>query len=588
MNNNWKYLEINRQVIDRIEKQIHEASSVLKYSLYLKPIEITTTKEVFSNSLIEDANNKTFENLKTFTEDKRYDIFGYREINKKNGLSGLSWQAAFWEHIFKQHAILSAYDRLRKILGQSVNLSSYYFCKYSNYTNNKDNFDKCHHGLDYLLGLNEKNACQELDFDKLRVNRNYMAGPVTGKLSQYSPNHAKRIASLNKQLTSLGLHGLITPIQESQQTARLDLLEFYEFSVRREIKKNNHNEFSVCPKHEKTNKSKDDKETDDSFKIFKILNTYKKEYLSCEDYHMYKSYIGKMFDTIKFGHTGKNRHKLSLSDRIYLAYEIEKFLAPVTIDCLHQNIFNIQKGNPLKDDYNYIINSCLQLPNVFTRQYILQIAVDTITKHFDENFTDTYFLNKITENLESVGIFFEKKDFINQQQKFYFLLNRYQTFIDYMTKIVFPLYENYFFCTLWDSISKSCKSNTATFINFYKKLSIYLNNPENVEKIFNTEKIIEDCGINVDSIIKTDFINNKDIHCSTCTKQVKYDKYNKTLYSECFKALKIFSNENHIPDFITLDYITGNYSGKKNRQENKEPKFKKLARANVIKNMMDN
>lgn len=83
MNNNWKYLEINRQVIDRIEKQIHEASSVLKYSLYLKPIEITTTKEVFSNSLIEDANNKTFENLKTFTEDKRYDIFGYREINKK-------------------------------------------------------------------------------------------------------------------------------------------------------------------------------------------------------------------------------------------------------------------------------------------------------------------------------------------------------------------------------------------------------------------------------------------------------------------------------------------------------------------------
>lgn len=48
MNNNWKYLETNRQVIDRIEKQIHEASSVLKYSLYLKPIEITTTKEVFS------------------------------------------------------------------------------------------------------------------------------------------------------------------------------------------------------------------------------------------------------------------------------------------------------------------------------------------------------------------------------------------------------------------------------------------------------------------------------------------------------------------------------------------------------------
>jgi len=557
MKKTCEHLTVNKEVVDTVAKKIQEASSVLRYSFYLPQIEEDITKnECLSFELIEEINNEIYKNLKSFIGGNKYDIFGYngKYGTKKSDLSYLVTYDIFWKHIFKQHAILSTYDKLRKIIGQSVSLSSYNLYKYSNYTNDiEKNFYICHHGLDFLLGLNSDSACQKLNCDQFCLEREDNTRIPTDRISQYSPNFTRQIKSLNKKLCSMNLLNPLIHTKESSYAARLDLLEFYEFCVLRK-----------------------DKNPDNSFEVLNILNTYKKRSLSYKDYCQYMCSVGKMFNTIK---NNESVHKLSLSDRIYLAYKIEKLLAPITIDCLYQNIFNIEKDNPLKSDHDYMVNSCLQLPNVFTRQYILQIAIDTIAKHFNEEFTDEYFFTNITENLESIGNFIKKKNFISTQQKFYLLINRYKSFIDYITLIVFPLYENYFFCTLWNSISKLYDNNIATFINFYKKLSIYLNDSKNIEDIFNIEKIITDYNINYNSIIKTDFINNKDIYG-------KRSIYDKTLYYECINALKTTSGNNNIPDFISLDYISGNYFEKKSAQETCETKFKQHIRVNVIKNIL--
>lgn len=562
-------LKIDNNIIEHMAKQINEASNILKYSFYLPQIERDIPKEKdFSyivkkekdknTDLMEDINNTIYKNLGSFIGNTKYDIFGYRSKYKKSDLSCLVDCDKFWRHVFKQHAILSTYDKLRRIIGQSVHLSDYNFYKYSNYTNSPENvLSGCHHGLDYLLGLDNNNDSCKQNFNIFDIKRQSEIPSTV--ISDYSANFTRQIKSLNKKLDSINL---LNQIKQSSNVASLDLLEFYQFSVSYKKKK-----------------------PDNSFEMLDILNIHKKKTINCNDYCQYITSVGKMFNILK---TNKAGHKLSLSDRVYLAYKIEKLLAPVTIDCLYQNILNIEEENILKNNYNDIINFSLMLPNVFTRQYILQIAVDTIGKHFDGNFTDKYFFTDITKNLESEMDAFQNKNFISNQQKFSLIINRYKKFIDYMALIVFPVYENYFFCTVWNSISEFCDNNTSTFISFYKKLSIYLNNTENVERIFNTEKIIVDYGINRDDIIKTDFINNKDDYkkCTPCCNNEE-KICNLKLYNECIKLLKINVENNNISDFINFDYISGNYFIQKPKQENREPKFREYARANIIKNIID-
>ena len=562
-------LKINNNIIEHMAKQINEASNILKYSFYLPQIERDIPKEKdFSYivkkdedkniDLMEDINNAIYENLYSFIGNTKYDIFGYRGKYERYDLSCLVNCDKFWRYVFKQHAILSTYDKLRRIIGQSVHLSDYNFYKYSNYTNSPENvLSDCHHGLDYLLGLDNNNDGCKQNFDIFDIKRQSEIPSTV--ISDYSANFTRQIKSLNKKLDSINL---LNQIKQSSNVASLDLLEFYQFSVSYKKKK-----------------------PDNSFEMLDILNIHKKKTINCNDYCQYITSVGKMFNILK---TNKAGHKLSLSDRVYLAYKIEKLLAPVTIDCLYQNILNIEEENILKNNYNDMINSSLLLPNVFTRQYILQIAVDTIGKHFDGNFTDKYFFTDITKNLESKMDAFQNKNFISNQQKFFLIMNRYKKFIDYMALIVFPVYENYFFCTLWNSISKFCDNNASTFISLYKKLSMYINNTENIEKIFNTENIIVNYDINPDNIIKTDFINNKDNYkkCILCCNN-KEKMCNLKLYNECIKSLKVNTLNNNISDFINLDYIFGNYFTQKIKQKKHEPKFREYARADIIKYIID-
>ena len=89
-------------------------------------------------------------------------------------------------------------------------------------------------------------------------------------------------------------------------------------------------------------------------------------------------------------------HNLSLSDKIYLRYQIEKIFAPIMIDSMYQNIANtIHTHNALNDQATINrLSSCFTLPNVFTRHYIFQRLLirwqNTVTKDLT---THTFFRN---------------------------------------------------------------------------------------------------------------------------------------------------------------------------------------------------
>lgn len=97
-------------------------------------------------------------------------------------------------------------------------------------------------------------------------------------------------------------------------------------------------------------------------------------------------------------------------------------------------------------------------------------------------------------------------------------------------------------------------------------------------------------GINHNNIIKTHFVNYKS-PCDkykVCSKCIEKYKDNVKLYCQCIKSLKETIKNNNIPDFINLDYISGNYFSQKSEQKKREPKFRKYARVDIIKDIIDN
>lgn len=171
----------------------------------------------------------------------------------------------------------------------------------------------------------------------------------------------------------------------------LSVLEFYDFTVTRSPRQNKDvnnsktdNTYIKSMKEEEKSSIKFIIEGHTAGKPFP-LNRYEK-YMNCVNRLL--SSIGAHEidkDSVTYGIKLPNgsaiTHCLTLSDKIYLRYQIEKVFAPSTIDCLYQNLIQAKNKAYALNTQTIIdtLASCLRLPNVFTRQYILQMAVDTIT-----------------------------------------------------------------------------------------------------------------------------------------------------------------------------------------------------------------
>ncbi len=612
MKNTENTKKYSSEILEKFTSHLYISEKILKYSLYLQKalnLQVADYKNNFPGC-IEKIITEIANDCTNFTNNYDFNFFGYKEKDI-NDMSILCECGTFWTHAFKQDAVISAFVKLRKVICESYCMSPVKRIRISNYTLKKEeHFDKCHHGFDYL-SMNNKiilNTNTDNSSISISINKN-KEGLNSTILCENAQNHIRRIKSLDKKFKQAGLSTLPlylllndNPNKKSEPEQKpeslLSVLEFYDFLVRRSPSRYKEKTIQNIKNNDSILPILDAYITGKPFTPFKY-----KEYINC---------LNKLLSSIEAteidnGSVAYNPcdnedscfppHRLALSDKIYLRYQIEKVFAPSAINCLYQNILPT-KGEVYalnEQDSVNLLASFLKLPNVFTRQYILQMAVDVISQHYDYNFKDSDFFTKKMDLTDAIMTFASTKyNHLNNFYKMDTWKSRYRNTINYLSKILFPVFENYFFCALWNIIKNANKNYTDAqiIVEMYILLRDYLNDSTNVKELFATDEII----VKYHSRFKTKnnkFIvkhhpssktkNNKFIvkhHPSSKTKNnkfiarryyslkkkniniihpsFKYDEkatIDTTLYKNCLTANSLTYKNLLIPDFITYGYL---------------------------------
>ena len=177
------------------------------------------------------------------------------------------------------------------------------------------------------------------------------------------------------------------------------------------------------------------------------------------------------------------------------------------------------------------------------------MCLDTIHKHFDYDFGDSYFFTRFKEAPRAF-VTYSDNEAMSSYIKLQLLMDRYYEFMNYLGRFMFPIVENYFFCTLWENYSVAFPDATPAQIvlNLYFQIRKYLNNEDTAHELFKTEDIIlssklEKPKLKPNHIVKPNFsISNE-------------SKPDISLYHSCIMACSPEPDEPHIPDFINLNYL---------------------------------
>lgn len=557
--------ENSQKFISQLLSEIQEAQSVLRYTLQIPYTDqigtlpdmpgLTSNQQSPTkflnelNSFIDSICNSILKDCFFLFNYGDSNIFGYKE-NNCSDLSVLSLHSHFWEHAFKQDMLLSAFVKLRKIIGENIILTTYQLPQFSNFTNDAENepnsWDNIHHGLDYLTGWANAALKPYLNIvdteDTFTIKKNQKPTLSSDDTSSKAPNHYRRIKNIEKKLRSnfntqaLYLYPYKTQNRENRLKA-LSVFEFYQFMV--------YQNYSAL-----------------SYSILPIINSHEEERpFSTSTYKKYSKSISNLLSSITIEPLDRNihyettkdtyiEHRLSLSDKIYLRYQIEKVFSPIMIDCMYENIEPTIKTTFALDDKATInrLSSCLCLPNVFTRQYIFQMAIDTIIKHNDKDFGDSDFFTIFQKDHTSImNMARPKVNYLAQQNKLSIWLGRYCNFVNYLAHMLLPVYENYFFVLLWDAVCKKFpeKSKSQCIIYLYELLRYFFNNEDCVTNLLSTEDII------LSSQLKNYKLKPEHIlHPSFARNDV-----NTQLYQSCLLSQNLLKRTNPVPDFLNLQYL---------------------------------
>jgi len=140
-----------------------------------------------------------------------------------------------------------------------------------------------------------------------------------------------------------------------------------------------------------------------------------------------------------------------------------------------------------------------------------------------------------------------KCNYLNNFYKIDIWKNQYRNAINYLSKILFPVFENYFFCALWNIIKDTHSEYTDAqiIVEMYVLLRDYLNNSKNVNMLFDTDNVIVKDNPRLE---RTNIIHPS----------LKYDsnaKIDTTIYKHCLIASTLTYKDKPIPDFITSAYL---------------------------------
>ena len=503
--------------------ELETARMVLEYSLLLEINQ--SIKAPNANCEIKDV-NEWIDNIFSITHEncsKNISPSNFFQINNHNvdSTTDLSFYESgipFWKFILKQEAILFSYKKIREIIAtmyvRTTHNSVYLLAPYDSNENKID--------TDNIYGLyyhyKSKHNLEEV-FNK---------PPISSKDNAY-------IIDKYKSYTGSTINTLKLLYEKLREHYDLDCLYNSDIYIQDNYKyllQANTLEFTQCVGLTYGNKN--------FISAKPIINAYQEEKPSKKAFDKYYNAFLDLNTELyipgldKEPADSKANNKLELADKVYCRYLIERVFSLSTIDCLYQNL-----SNPIEYNGRHLqpndLKECFLLPNALSRQYIIQMVTNAFKHEYDKE-------REISTTSVMHGIFHYTPEAMAIEHDTIWR-TRYKKMINLLYKFFIPIYNNYFFITLWESISGDKLTEAFALV------SKYLNDTDNVKNLFSLDSTFFPYDFDSSKIIKPFDYNYSE------SKTINYK-----LYFDCIKAsTAIKYNENVVTtcydDFLNLDYI---------------------------------
>ncbi|MGN0711702.1 MAG: hypothetical protein ACI4LO_08065 [Anaerovoracaceae bacterium] len=384
----------------------------------------------------------------------------------KDDFSSFDKHNEFWHFIFKQHAIISAYEKTRKIISSlneatiaALNLRNLKYRNLGNNINSKQTF-----GMNYLLYKNINNNMKP--FATFTDTCDF----IISEDDNDNNNDTYKIAHLNTTQTAKTLYDNIS---KANVKALCDT--FSPYNDFHDLTSLNNLEFFNC--------TVGNKGTQPTRKLGNIYN--KKTKFNKTTYDGYRASYDLIQDRLNMTlvsplNSTDRQYNFTLADKIHAKQLIEEVFCFDIIDCLYQNIEACDDKDFLIQ-YLPLVSMCYNLPNTYSRHYILQMAIDNIKYNY---------MNDTNPDGRLVIRMTEFSDDTNKTLQKLIWLDKYTRMIKSLCKITLPVYESHFFNTMWESLLAKTKDPYSTLKEMFNILSTYLNNKINAKKLLSLDENI--------------------------------------------------------------------------------------------------
>lgn len=513
----------------------------------------------------------------------------------------------FWYFVLRQNAIMSAYDKLRRFIANSnICKSGADFLNYLlPFGANGTEMEIQRYGLYFLL-------THPMTTDGIvKINPDgTLTNPVFSNLSKEQKNYFK---SRNSRLNGTA-DQLIETLVQTFNPALLHMDTDITLTRQELLQLNNLELFQYLSSRRTTKNTTPGTTENIIARMDCIFASHKKDAdFTKKEYRKYLNEYNILREELYLPAIDGNNNdnpfppncKLELVDKLYCRYLIEKEFGLELSDCLYQIISSHKEKAFLSGNMN-LLSECFLLPNTFSRHYILHSALDCLYLNFlpignrfnplyenddefqKEPYYDNHFeldkhditvkqwiekylnpiytpsdtsgyLDRISdEDTPPLNIDYSKKDY--SEASFSFLNNlhwidKYGSMLKTLNRVIFPIYDNFFFKTLWQSIKTICgNDDSLCMVNIFMLLSKYLNNENTLKDLFDINQVFESEGSMVADLIKEHFLSpfpSIKVDTTHTSDSVDYE-----LYSKCIKAAVFPKNAKPAPDFLHLDYIS--------------------------------
>lgn len=432
----------NFKNIASIENTINECRNILQYCFFIKFDQ--SLFEADSEVAIENILKSTFENCISILNEGDLSFFGnHPEEKTHSGILAELFELwsfnTIWKKIIYQHCLFATYDKLQCLLFGQFGISFYGLADL--YRSD---------GFDYVL----KNKKPKFIPDDITSNNDIPSNrQVSGKeaIGSISNSYKNSIEYLGRQqLGNLNFLSDLYLDKENNKKSTSKLIKASYIVPTRILVGRGRTLLNVS-------KLYSSRTAITPSAIEKYMNTARE---------IIEEPMKGCLDTTH----------MERSDHLYYKYKVEQIFNFNLIDCLARNIDDLQKKHNVSIDASIIgrLSSCAELPNLFSRHLLLQMAFDS--------FNPTYKINQsclhrwLSNQLQTWGSHLPSSvDTIRPYQYLGLWLEQYEEFMRYLSIVAFPVYENYFFVTLYDY----CKKNSSVDLNstlykMYGLLSKYL------------------------------------------------------------------------------------------------------------------